>query len=352
MCRDRARPPRRPGHPRGRVAVAAALALAALPALAVAQSPSILRPASPNAEALADLYNIVFFIAVAVFLLVEGLIIYAAVAFRRREGDPEPVQVHGNTSIEIAWTIAPAVIVVVLTALSFQRLQETYQAPEDALAIDVIGHQWWWEFRYREPAVATATELVVPVGRPVRLFLESTDVLHSFWAPQLAGKVDAVPGARDAGFGQNSLWFVAAAAGRYEGQCAEFCGEQHAGMRLTVIALAPADYEDWLVGQAAPAAEPAFGTAAEHGRALVGTKGCQACHTIEGVEAMTGKVGPNLTHVASRAMLAGGMFPNDAEHLRRWIDEPTDLKPGTTMPGLELTPDEIADIVSYLQTLE
>jgi len=321
------------------------------PGVVAAQSPSTLDPASPNAAELKRLYDIIFFLGLAVFLLVEGLILYAIVKFRRRPGDPEPRQVHGSAPFEIAWTIAPTVIVLALAVVSYRPLVDAGEVPADALVVEAVGRQWWWEFKYPSADVTTATELVVPVGRPVRVDVESTDVIHSFWAPQLAGKIDAVPGQRDGGFGQNGLWFTAEREGRFEGQCAELCGAQHAGMRFTVVVVGAAAFEQWLAEQSSPAAEPAPGSVEAQGRAIIAEKACQGCHIIDGVEGMVGQNGPDLTHVASRPWLAGGVFENTPENLARWIDHPDDLKPGTVMPDAGLTPDEIRAVAAYLESL-
>jgi cytochrome c oxidase subunit 2 len=329
------------------------LATLAAPALvARAQTPSILDPAGPNAAELANLYNVIFFIAVGVFALVEALILYAIFAFRRRDGDPEPVQVHGNVPVEVAWTIVPAVIVSVLAMMSARTLFGAYRPPADALTVNAVGKQWFWEFQYTDPVLVTATDLVIPVGQPVRVFLDSADVVHSFWAPQLFGKQDAVPGERDGNFGQNSVWFVADRPGRFFGHCAEYCGAQHSGMRFEVVAMEPAAYEAWREAQQRPAPAPEAGSAAARGLELVTTRGCQGCHTIDGVEGMVGKIGPNLTHVMSRPRLAGGVFETTPENLASWIGNPQALKPGTTMPDLNVDEAAIADIVAYLQTLE
>jgi len=353
-------PPHPPPSPRSAASVAAvtALALSVLfPAVAAAQGvtlPSILDPASPNAASLKTLYDIIFYLGLAVFLLVEGLIVIAIVRFRRREGDPEPAQVHGNGTAEIAWTIAPTVVVLILAIVSYRPLVEGRTPPADAITVNAIGHQWWWEFAYPDAGVTTATDLVVPVGRPIRVNLDSVDVIHSFWVPQLSGKTDAIPGARDGGAGQNSVWFVAERPGRYEGQCAELCGAQHAGMRFAVVVVGEAEYRAWLVAQAAPAARPAPGSPEAAGQAVMTTdeKLCYTCHTIDGVPKMVGTAGPNLTHVGTRPWLAGGVFPNSAEGLTRWVDHPDDVKPGTVMPDVGLAPGEIRSVVSYLQSLK
>lgn len=324
----------------------------AVPSTSLAASPSILDPASPNAEDVAGLLRIIFWLSVIVFLAVEGMIIYAIVRFRRRRDDEMPDQIHGHTGVEIAWTVTPAIIVIVLTVLSQQSLVRGYSVPADAMEVTAVGKQWWWEFRYSEPEILTATELVVPVGRPVVVRLESTDVIHSFWVPQLAGKQDAIPGDRQGGHGRNSVWFTALRPGRYEGQCAEFCGTQHAGMRFSVVAMDEVEYAAWVQATVAPAPVPPPGSAEERGMELVSQRGCQGCHAIDGVDAMVGRIGPNLTHLMQRRMLAGGTIENTPENLARWISAPGELKAGALMPSMGLSPDEVADVVAYLRTLE
>jgi cytochrome c oxidase subunit 2 len=342
---------------RGLLALAAA-SLTCLATASHASAQSILDPASANAEELSTLYLLIFYMGIAVFLLVEGLIIYAVVRFRRRGPDDHPEQIHGNTSVEVAWTLVPAVIVLALAALSHRTLVATFQPPADALEIQVVGHRWWWQFTYPETGsgsadgFSTATEVHVPVGQPVILYLDSSDVIHSFWAPQLAGKTDAIPGVRDGGFGQTKVWFVASRPGRYEGQCAEFCGTQHAGMRLTVVALEPDDFQRWRAAMAEPAVEPAAGSEAARGLEIITQSACVGCHTIDGVDAMVGRTGPDLTHVASRTRLAGGTIENTAEALRNWIDDPQSMKPGTLMPDTQLSAEDLDLVVTYLETLE
>ena len=348
-------------------AVAAASLAALVPLVAAAQEvnqPSITSPASTSSAALNQLFWIIFWMAVAVFLVVEFLIVFAALRFRRRETDQVPPQWSHSTRAEVLWTLAPVIVVLALAVVSQQKLMAAYTPPADAYTIDVTGKQWFWKYEYPEPIaggqegqrVTTATELVVPVGQAVRLNLKSDDVIHSFWVPQLAGKQDAEPGWRYAGWEQPFIWFVADEAGVYEGQCAELCGTQHAGMRLRVTALAQADFDAWLANQAQPAVEPAAGSAAARGQALISEpkNKCLACHQIYGVPTMLGQTGPNLTHVASRQLLAGGVFENTAENLHQWIKNPESLKYGSRMvlEGVNLTDAEIDDIVAYLSSLK
>lgn len=352
---------------RWRVVAAAAFVTLWMPSLAAAQGasqPDFTNPASPNAHALSQLFWIIFWMAVAVFLVVQFLILYAALKFRRRDSDGVPPQWSHSTKAEVLWTLVPIVVVLALAVVSQQQLMAAFTPPADAYTIDVTGKQWFWKYEYPEPIaggaegqrVTTATELVVPVGRAVRLNLRSDDVLHSFWVPQLAGKQDAEPGWRYGGWEQPFLWFVAERVGVFEGQCAELCGTQHAGMLLRVIAMEQAEFDAWLANQAQPAAEPAAGSAEARGLALIRDpkNKCLACHQIFGVPTMLGQSGPNLTHVASRTLLAGGVFENTPENLHQWIKSPESLKYGSRMvlDGVNMSDAEIDDIVAYLQSLK
>jgi len=344
--------PKRIRRPSSIVVAALAVLIASQIVTSAAAAQSILDPVSPTAASLKRLYQIVFVLGVTVFLLVEGLILYTAVRFRRRDGDGEPKQVHGSAKAEVAWTIAPAVVVLGLAAASYGPLLEQRAAPADALVVDVTGKQWFWEFAYPEAGVITANELVVPVGRAVRLRLASADVIHSFWAPQLGGKMDAIPGERQGGHGRNEMWFRAEREGEYWGQCAELCGVQHAGMRFVVRAVPELEFTAWLAAQAAPAVEPAPGSLEAAGRDAIAGLACVGCHVIDGVEGMVGRVGPDLTHVGSRRHLAGAVFENTPENLARWIDRPAEMKPGANMPALGLTPEQVEAITAYLLSLQ
>jgi len=239
-------------------------------------------------------------------------------------------------------------VILVLVAVPTVRtiFATAGDAPPDALKIDVIGHQWWWEYRYPAIGVVTANEMHVPVGRPVQVSITSADVIHSFWAPALGGKRDAIPGH------ETRIAFRADSVGEYLGQCAEFCGKSHANMGLRVIVDADSAFETWSKAEQGGPATPAPGSAAERGKAVYSRSACLACHTIQGVS--PGVIGPNLTHVGSRTTIAGGMFPNDSAHLARWITDATALKPGSLMPRMQppLSDGDIALIVAYLQSLK
>lgn len=319
-------------------------------ATAAASSPAIFSPASTPAFVIRDLAWLVIAVCAVIFVTVGGVLAWSIVRYRARAGDSsrEPAQIYGSRPIEIAWTIVPAIIVAILflaTARSIFDLQKE-QPPPGWLTVEVVGHQWWWEFRYPDSGVTTANELHLPVStpaqkRPIFLWLESADVIHSFWVPRLAGKQDAIPGKR------NGLWLEPLEPGTYVGQCAEFCGTQHAGMLLRVIVHPPGEFERWLDAQRSPAVvEPA----ASDGRTLFESTACINCHRIGGTVA-TGRFGPDLTHLMSRSTIASGVARNDRESLRRWLRDPNHLKPGARMPAMQLSEHEIDRLVAYLMTL-
>lgn len=288
----------------------------------------------------------VFWIAVIVFVLVEGLLVVALVRFRRRGGRPGmPVQVHGNRRLEITWTIIPAILLLGVAIPTVGTIFSLSRRPPGAMQIDVIGHQWWWEVRYPSTRVVTANEVHIPVGQPVYITLTSADVIHSFWVPRLAGKQDLEPGR------VNHLTIEASQPGTYLGQCAEYCGLSHANMRLRVIAEPRAQFQAWVQAQGRPAQAPSGGLAAQ-GAQLFATGACVACHTINGVQGASGTVGPNLTHFAGRTTFAGATLKNVPSNLAAWLTDPPLVKPGADMPNLGLTRDQVDALVAYLDTLK
>jgi cytochrome c oxidase subunit 2 len=326
---------------------------------------SALEPAGEYARKIHGLWDLGFGIAVAVFVVVEGLLLLLLIRFRARPGNELPKQVHGNTRLEIGWTILPALLLAVLAVPTVATIFDLADVPsgDDVLEIRVTGHQWWWEVDYldnnAEVDFSTANEIHIPVGTTVAFDLESFDVIHSFWVPRLAGKLDVVPGHT------NRLAMKADEAGVYSGQCAEFCGLSHANMRLRVVADDPDDYEAWAAGQRRPAATPESGLAAR-GHQLFAEKGCIGCHTLVGYEGAEARVGPNLTHIQSRSTFAGAIFELTPANLKRWLADPPAMKPMQPeeigprsnpqrpigMPNLGLSPDEIEALVAYLETLE
>jgi len=282
---------------------------------------------------------------------VEGALVYAVIRFRARPGQADdgrsPAErVHGNTVLEISWTLAPVVILTIVAVPTIQTIIRTEgRHPPGALEISVTGHQWWWEFHYPNDSIVTANELHVPVGRPVVLSLTSADVIHSFWMPRVAAKRDAIPGRT------NHIEFTADSIGTFPGQCAEFCGSSHANMGLRVMVDDSATYAAWKADQQGPPVPAdSMGPLAQRGAGLYKTTGCIACHTIQGIS--VGTLGPNLTHVGSRTTIAAGTLPNTAEGLARWLHNPPAVKPGSKMPNLGLNDDQVAALAAYLQSLK
>ncbi len=298
-----------------------------------------------SADAIGGLSLVVGVIALLIFIGVEAALLYSAWRFRAaRVAGPAP-QIHGNTRLEIAWTAIPLVILAVVFFLMVGTMREVgATAPTNgAPAVRVLarGYQWWWEFRYPTPNgdVVTANELHIPAGTEVTVDLEGGDVIHSFWVPALAGKTDMIPGHT------NHLRLYAPRPGVYPGQCAEFCGVEHAWMRLTVVAEPPADFRRWLDAQAA-----ARTGAGGDGERVFLSNVCVSCHTIRGTPAK-GLAGPDLTHVGSRTTIGAGVMKNDAASMRAWLFDPQRYKPGSFMPRVPLSDADLDALVSYLEGL-
>lgn len=307
-----------------------------------------LDPKSDFAEAIDGLWNLTLVLGLGVGALTFVLLGYILIRFRYRPDSPQPKQIQGNTKLEIAWTLIPAVLISIIAVPTVQTIFFTYrEAPEDALVIDVRGWQWWWEFKYTTEngdTVRTANEVHVPVGRPVHLRMTANDVIHSFWIPQMGGKRDVIPNR------VTDIVFTPLEAGVYLGQCAEFCGESHALMKMRLIAQEPADFDRWLADQSQPAVASAD-SAVVIGERLVAGGVCAGCHTIRGTTAQFGRLGPDLTHIARRTTIAAGYLENNAENLGRWVQNAPGLKPGALMPAMQFSEQELAFIVAYLQTL-
>jgi cytochrome c oxidase subunit 2 len=304
----------------------------ALSACSAADTPqSFITPKSDNANAIYQLFTPIFWAALIVFVVVEALLVYSAFRFRARDDSKSiPMQVHGNTPLEIGWTIAPAIILGIIFLLTAQTLNAVSTPPKSAnvLNVKVLGHQWWWEFQYPDiktvegKPLVTAGDLHVSAGSLVSYTLESVDVIHSFWVPQLGGKTDLVPGHVNRGF------FNAPQLGDIFGQCAEFCGAEHAQMRFRVFVQNDADFQTWVKRQQALPEAPAG--LAKQGADLFAASACIGCHVIAGTKA-AGLVGPNLTHFGSRTTIASGEMPNTPENLRKWLRNPEGIKPGNDM---------------------
>jgi cytochrome c oxidase subunit 2 len=307
-------------------------------------------PVSTPAFAIREVSFLVLAIAMFIFIVVAGLTVYAIIRFRRRPGDDgrEPPQVYGSTQIELAWTVVPFLIVIVLflTTTRYIFAIEGRSPTADALEVTIVGNQWWWEIRYPGLGIVTANELHVPVSdpadpRPTFITLQSADVIHSFWIPQLAGKTDVIPGKT------NRTWIDPRTPGTYVGQCAEFCGVQHAGMLLTVTVHPKEEFALWVAAQQAAAPDLPEGRA---GRDVFTSVACINCHTVRGTPA-NGVFGPDLTHLMSRATLGAGVARNTPEKLRAWVNDPASLKPGALMPAMKVSGNELDQLVAYLVTL-
>jgi cytochrome c oxidase subunit II len=305
-------------------------------------SASIFTPQSPEARAISHLFIVSLGICGAIFAVVAGLAVYSLIRFRWRAGDAEPRQVHGNRRLEIIWSVIPALILVVLFSFTLQAMQVADPPLAGRADLTVIGHQWWWEVRYSSTGIVTANEIHIPVGRPISVQLDSTDVLHEFWVPQLTRKMTTVPMAG------NHVWIEADRAGVYEGLCSEFCGTQHAWMRFQVIAESPADYSAW--ERAQRQAPPAPSGDAEKGRVVFREMTCVNCHAIEGPPPQATE-GPNLAHLASRRFIGARILPNTPDNLRLWLRSPQLVKPGAKMPDFSLTAEQINELVAYFETL-
>jgi cytochrome c oxidase subunit 2 len=299
---------------------------------------------SDFAREILHVYGLIAWIALAIAAIVVVALAWVLLRFRERPGAGLPPQVGGHALLEISWTVAPAVILLIIAIPTIEVVFRTQgTAPRGALEVVVRGKQWWWEFYYPEYQLTTANELHLPVGRPVVLTLEGPDVIHSFWVPKLGGKRDVVPGRL------NRLTFTPDTPGEYLGQCAEFCGTAHANMGLRVIVDAAAGFERWVAAESAPAVQPADGPAADGAR-VYAASACVGCHTVRGVSA--GVIGPDLTHFGQRKTLAAGLLPSTAENLTAWIRDPQRLKPGAKMPALGLTEAQARAVATYLLSLK
>jgi cytochrome c oxidase subunit 2 len=314
-------------------------------------TPSIFDPASTPAHSIYHLALFVLATCGGIFLVVFSLLMYAAIKYRRRatDDDCEPPQIYGSNQVELAWTVIPVLIVVVLFLASARVIHAVEDAPMPSNAVEVTatGHQFWWEFEYPKYGFVTANELHVPVSAngqslPTHILLLSADTDHSFWVPQLAGKTDLIPNRR------NEMWIEPHEVGTYVGQCAQYCGTQHAKMLLNVVVQTPEDFERWAQQQKAPAGMS--GQVAE-GRNVFETNACMNCHTIAGTPA-NGRFGPDLTHLMSRKTIASGAAPNDEKNLRLWVKEPDAIKPGCLMPAMQLSDHDLDSLVTYLMSLQ
>jgi cytochrome c oxidase subunit II len=314
------------------------------------QIPSIFRPDSTPADSIFHLSVLVLAITGLIFLAVFGLLVYSVTKYRRRRGDNglEPPQVYGSNQVELAWTVIPVLVVLVLFLATARVIHSIQDAPEPPGTIEVtaIGHQFWWEFRYPALGVVTANELHVPVSDPSHpsptfLTLLSADTDHSFWVPRLAGKTDLIPNH------VNHMWIDPHETGVYLGQCAQYCGTQHAKMLLRVYVDSQEQFHQWVQQERESAGTDG---AVEQGRRVFETTACVNCHTVSGTVAV-GRFGPDLSHLMSRDTIASGAAPNTPENLRSWIQNPDSIKPGSLMPAMKLNDQDLDALIAYLETL-
>ena len=318
---------------------------------------SAVEPEGPFAEQIDNLFWPVFWIAVGVFVVVQAGLLYAAIAFRDRPGRKEPKQIHGNTKLEITWTVIPALILASIAIPTVRSVFDLSECGDDAMTVEVIGHQWWFEYEYPDYGIETANVLVMPAGQEVCAVMTSDDVLHNFWVPALNGKRYLIPGQ------ETILRLEAYEPGEYWGHCAEFCGLSHSLMRARALALNESDWEQWIADQQQVAEEPEEGTLAYEGL-LIYQNLCISCHTVDyGEDSEFTNIrrdgqyqGPNLTHFASRDVFAGAYLPYEGlsydEALEQWLVNAPAVKPGSFMPNLGLTQEEVDALQAWLATLE
>lgn len=321
---------------------------------ALAEGPWPNDPQGPIAATIAELYWIMFVAAVVVLAIVDGAIIYAGIRFRERPGHVAK-QFHGHNMLELTWTVIPTLMVVSFSVLSWQKLDFINNSRGDAqMTIHAEGSQWTWTFQYpqeqrfqlRSGAYLTgAEELHIPVSTKVRIELSARDVIHSFWVPSVGGKKDAVPGRA------TDLWIQADRPGTYKGQCLEFCGDGHADMLITLVVHPQNEYGDWARG-AVIEANRLDAPETRAGREAFRSLACAGCHTIKGLTAGRFPGAPDLTTLMTRQTIAGGVLPNNEESLKRWISNPPAVKPGTLMPNLGLSEQQVNDITQFLLTLK
>lgn len=303
-------------------------------------------PQSDVNQDIFNLYSLVFWLATAVFVVVEAALIFAVFKFRRRPGDRLPRQIHGNNRLELAWTVAPVLLLVLVAIPTVQIIiKHASPPPVDAVRIEVVGRQFWWEVKYPELGITTANEIHIPVGRTAAFDLTSADVQHSFWVPKMAGKMDLFPTRH------NTLWFTPRSTGTFFGQCAELCGTAHAYMKMRLMVDSEADFNAWVAGQR-QAAAAAAGDQLQQGAQVFVNNGCGGCHYLEGNQNAQGRTGPDLTHAGSRTTIAAGWIDNTPENLARWIRNPAAVKPGVLMPAFErLSAEDMDALVAYLLSL-
>jgi cytochrome c oxidase subunit II len=304
----------------------------------------VFNAASAQTAAISDLFKLVLVICGIILVIVIGMVGVSLIRFRHRPGAGEPRPYFGNRKLEILWTLGPVLIIIWLFALTARGMRQSDPPANREPDLIVIGHQWWWEVRYPQNNVVTANEIHIPIGRKWLVRLESADVIHDFWVPALARKMQMIPGQT------NHIWLEAGAPGTYDGSCVEFCGAGHAWMLFSVIAESPAAFAAWLRNQGNAAAIPATDSA-QNGMKIFQAMTCVNCHSIRGVSVSAGAA-PDLTHLAGRQILGAGVLSNTETNLFRWLKNPQAFKAGCFMPDLKLTDAQAGALVSYFETLK
>jgi cytochrome c oxidase subunit II len=324
------------------VAAAAAVTVAAALVLSGCESPSILRSEGSAGNEIVTLATWIFGILAAVLLTVWAILVFVIITGKGRP-EKEASQTKGNLRIEIVWTAIPAVIVTVLFILTLITT-DRIDMPTRGAQFTAIGRQWWWDFDYKDLSFKSPNEIYAPVDRMTSIDVESADVIHSFWVPQMGGKIDMIPGH------VNHIHFVPLATGQYLGECSEFCGVQHGKMRFLFVVVTPEEYTAWVERQQRPAAEPS-GAEAVEGATVISTVGCGSCHAIRGTT-LAGTFGPDLTHFGSRSGIAAYTLRNTPGNLLRWIQDPQGVKPECNMPNVPLPLQQQKQLVAYLEELK
>jgi cytochrome c oxidase subunit II len=326
---------------RGRVAVVV-LVVAVVAAGCGGKSPSMLKTHGSEASRIAGIWWLMFGLGAAVYAVVAFFIVWAIV--RGRRGGDREGRVADNMWIVWGGVVVPVVILGVLAVVTVQATAELRRPEAGALQVEVVGKRWWWQVDYPGTSVTTANEIRLPAGRPVEIGLDSDNVIHSFWVPQLAGKVDMIPGQH------NVLRFTPRTPGTYIGECAEFCGIEHARMDFVVIVQTTTDFERWMARRAIAPSAP-DGEAASEGEVALVSQACAGCHTVRGTPAQ-GTVGPDLTDFGERTTIGARTVPNTPENLAKWIVDAQEMKPGALMPPMPLSNRDVANIVTYLEGLK
>lgn len=328
----------------GRAATLGSIAMAVLLITGCTGSLDSMNPVTDRGEDINRLFDLSFVLSFAMMGLVFTILVFSLLKFR---GAGEASLREGWTKLEIVWTATPALLLTVLFVLTLRTMMDVtaeHNDDDDVLQVNVVGNQWWWSFEYPELGIVTANELYLPVGQPVELTLNAKDVIHSFWVPEIGWKMDMLPGKT------NTMRFTLSQAGEFDGACTEFCGAQHAWMRIKVIGQDAESFSAWSAAEAAAAIAPSSQLARD-GEATFLANSCATCHSIKGV-VESNEVGPDLTHFGSRETIGAGVIENTPENLRAWIEDPHQFKPGVLMPAFDaLSDEEIDALVAYLRGL-